>query len=91
MSHDKLGARVGTSRQHLIKLEKGMHLPGGELLDAIARETGKSPAFFETDEDEDSSSMPLTRDEYTLLGTLMARLGASVSDELAATKASDCE
>lgn len=81
LSHDKFAARVGTGRQHLIKLEKGMHLPGPELLAAIARESGKSPEFFESDDDEDSSSMPLTREEFTLLGTLMSRLGSSLPVE----------
>lgn len=53
LSHDKLAERVGTSRQHLIKLEKGIHLPGPKLLSAIARETGKSETFFETDSEDD--------------------------------------
>lgn len=59
LSHDKLAARVGTSRQHLIKLEKGMHLPGDGLLEAIARETGKSEAFFEGDEDDEEAALSL--------------------------------
>ena len=53
LSHDQLAERVGSSRQHLIKLEKGKHLPGPRLLTAIARETGKSEAFFETDSEDD--------------------------------------
>lgn len=54
LSHDALASKVGTSRQHLIKLEKGLHLPGDALLARIAEETGKSAAFFESDDDEES-------------------------------------
>ena len=56
LSHDRLAAAIGTSRQHLIKLEKGIHLPRPELLAAIARETGKTEAFFEGDSDDDEES-----------------------------------
>ena len=53
-SHDKLGdACGGVTRQHLIKLEKGMHMPSDALLARIAAATGKSISFFETDADED--------------------------------------
>jgi len=53
LSHDALAAQTGTSRQHLIKLEKGMHMPSDALLARIAAATGKSISFFETDADED--------------------------------------
>jgi transcriptional regulator with XRE-family HTH domain len=53
LSHDRLGELVGTSRQHLIKLEKGRHAPREELLQRIADATGKTMAFFTQDEDED--------------------------------------
>lgn len=55
LSHDQLGARVGTSRQHLIKLEKGQHLAGVPLLTRIAEETGKSLAWFSSDDDDEES------------------------------------
>lgn len=54
MSHDQLAAKVGTSRQHLIKLEKGQHLARPEMLAKIAEATKKSERFFESDDDEES-------------------------------------
>jgi transcriptional regulator with XRE-family HTH domain len=57
LSHDALGAKVGTSRQHLIKLEKGMHLPSDAMLVRIAEATGKTPGFFESDEDDEESQL----------------------------------
>lgn len=56
-SHDALALRVGSSRQHLIKLEKGMHLPGEALLARIGEATGKPPGFFEDEDDEEAASM----------------------------------
>jgi transcriptional regulator with XRE-family HTH domain len=53
LSHDRLGDLVGTSRQHLIKLEKGKHAPREDMLQRIADATGKTLAFFTQDEEED--------------------------------------
>lgn len=39
LSLDALGERVGTTRQHLIRLEQGQHAPTAKLLRRIARET----------------------------------------------------
>lgn len=61
LSHDRLAAQVGTSRQHLIKLEKGIHFPRPEMLAAIAEATGKTERFFESDDDEEPH--PMTLDE----------------------------
>lgn len=56
-SHDQLAREVGSSRQHLIKLEKGQHMPRPEMLTAIAEATGKDESFF-TESDEEDSSLP---------------------------------
>ena len=78
LSHDGLAEKVGTSRQHLIKLEKGMHLPRPEMLAAIAEATGKEAAYFESD-DEDESSMPMTGEaEFLEALRPLARLGARI-------------
>lgn len=60
LSHDRLGAMVGTSRQHLIRLEKGDHAPRAEMLAKIAEATGKPEAFFtgDSDDEEESRTMP---------------------------------
>ena len=72
LSHDKLAARIGTSRQHLIKLENGQHLPRPEMLAAIARETGKSERFFDSDDDEESDPV----------ADLMSAIRRLVTDEV---------
>jgi transcriptional regulator with XRE-family HTH domain len=66
LSHDALGAIVGTSRQHLIKLEKGIHAPRPEMLTRIAEATRRPASFFEGDLDA-----PLL-DEFAALGETIA-------------------
>lgn len=77
LSHDRLACKVGTSRHHLIRIEKGMHLPRPDLLAKIAEATGKPESFFTSDDDdEDPSSMPAARD----LGDLFEQLLAPIVD-----------
>lgn len=52
---EKRNPRIRATRQHLIKLEKGQHLPRPEMLQAIADATGKRVEFFSSDEDEEES------------------------------------
>lgn len=51
---DGLGETVGTSRHHLIRLEKGVHRPRAEMLTKIAEATGRSVGWF-LDPDVDPS------------------------------------
>lgn len=46
LSHDSLAAAAGTSRQHLIKLEKGQHRPRAGMLTEIAQATGRDVDWF---------------------------------------------
>lgn len=46
LSHDRLAARVGTTRQHLIRLEHGKHRPGEEMLSRIADATSREVEWF---------------------------------------------
>lgn len=46
LSHDDFGRLVGTSRQHLIKLEKAQHRPGAEMLLRISEASGRSVDWF---------------------------------------------
>jgi len=78
-SHDRLAQIVGSSRQHLIKLEKGTHLPRPELLSAIAKATGKPEAFFESDDDEEAE--PVSLDDY-----LRARVRELFHEEIQAAR-----
>ena len=59
LSHDRLGAQVGTSRQHLIRLEKDLHTPRPALLARIAAATGDEELAREADaaDEEDDSEM----------------------------------
>lgn len=43
---DRLGEIVGTSRHHLIRLEKGDHRPRAGMLERIAEATGKPVDYF---------------------------------------------
>lgn len=46
-SHDRLGEEMGgVTRQHLIKLEKGLHRPRAEMLTRIADATGRDVDWF---------------------------------------------
>jgi transcriptional regulator with XRE-family HTH domain len=46
LSLDKLGLAVGTSRQHLIRLEQDVHTPRAVMLEKIAEATGQKLEFF---------------------------------------------
>jgi len=43
---DALGLEIGTSRHHLIRLEKGLHRPRAEMLTKIAEATGRHVEWF---------------------------------------------
>jgi transcriptional regulator with XRE-family HTH domain len=57
LSHDRLAEGAGTSRQHLIKLEKGKHRPRAQMLTRIAEHTGREIDWF-VDPDLDPSPFP---------------------------------
>lgn len=57
LSHDRLGEQVGTSRQHLISLEKARHRPRLEMLTKIAGATGRDLDWF-LDPEVDPSPFP---------------------------------
>jgi transcriptional regulator with XRE-family HTH domain len=78
LSHDQLAAKVGTSRQHLIKLEKGIHAPRPEMLAGIAEATGKSEEFFTGDGEDDEEADPVA----DLYSALMRAVDQRVADHL---------
>jgi transcriptional regulator with XRE-family HTH domain len=58
LSHDRLAELVqGTSRSHLIKLEKAMHRPRAAMLSRIAEATGREIDWF-LDPEVDPSPFP---------------------------------
>lgn len=57
MSLDTLAEKAGTSRQHLIGLEKARHRPRLGMLSKIAEATGRQVEWF-LDPDVDPSPFP---------------------------------
>ena len=53
ISQERLAERIGTSRRHMIRLEKGVHRPGKVFIERIAEATGQDESFFTVDGDED--------------------------------------
>lgn len=78
VSQERFADLVGTSRRHMIRLEQGYHLPGGDLRDRIAEAVGTTPeAIQSSDDDEESDQVmePIMRD-------LMAAIRAMVDTEV---------
>jgi transcriptional regulator with XRE-family HTH domain len=66
LSLDRLAEQVGSSRRHLIRLEKGENRPGPELRARIAVATGQ-PADFLMDGDDDEEEAALARELIALI------------------------
>lgn len=82
ISQERLAVQVGTTRRHMIRLENGEHLPSSTLRDRIAELVGDSRSEIKAaDEDDEESSLPLSRDEFAILGDLFARLGATLTEK----------
>jgi transcriptional regulator with XRE-family HTH domain len=74
LSHDRLVSLIGRSnRGHLIKIEKGEHVPRQDLRDAIADATGVPRSLFDAEDDE----------ETDLDAALMSLLRRAIRAELA--------
>lgn len=63
ISQERLAEQIGTSRRHMIRIEKGQHRPGPALRARIAEATEQPEAFFE-DEDDEESDPVLTLDQF---------------------------
>jgi transcriptional regulator with XRE-family HTH domain len=64
LSHDSLVDRVGSTRSHLIKIEKGkVNRPRQELRDRIADATGVPRELF-TDEDDEEGDQVKNLDDF---------------------------
>lgn len=72
MSHDTLGARVGSSRSYLIRVEKGIHMPSIELRARIAIATEQPVDLFQDGDSEDEEEADLVRDLTVVLRRLIA-------------------
>jgi transcriptional regulator with XRE-family HTH domain len=63
LSHDRLVERVGSNRSHLIKIEKGLHMPRLMLRRRIADACGVPHELFEDDDEEEADAVK-TLDEF---------------------------
>lgn len=85
LSHDKLAAMVGSSRQHLIRLEQGLHMPGPELLERIAAATGKAVSDLSPEDEAEAAAMADPRNFGEFMATMLERVvDAKVSERLKA-------
>lgn len=69
---DRLGEIVGTSRQHLIRLESGKHSPKPEMARRIAEATGVPLELIQDEDDEESDRA--MREAFDLFVALMERV-----------------
>lgn len=68
VSQENFAPLIGTTRRHLIRLEKGWHKPGRELLLRIAESTGKdADSFGYTDPDDEEEDPSMSLDELLRL------------------------
>lgn len=74
LSLDRLGEAVGTSRQHLIRLEAGRHVPRQDLLERIADATGQPVAFFGESADDQRQARERNRAKADAARDLMDAL-----------------
>lgn len=69
---DRLGEVVGTSRHHLIRLEKGEHKPKPDMARRIAEATGVPIELLQDEDDEESDRA--MREAFDLFVALMERV-----------------
>lgn len=65
LSQEAFAPLIGTSRRHMIRLERGQHLPGGPLRDRIVDFTQTEEQILSADDDEEAD--PLSLDDFLRL------------------------
>lgn len=80
-SQEHFAPLIGTSRRHLIRIEKGQHRPRPEMLARISEATGVPVSEFESSDDDEESDMPSSAD---LFEALVRRLKVELREELRA-------
>ncbi len=82
ISQERLAGLIGTSRRHMIRIEKNQHVPGPEFRQRIADATGQSIEFFAdgTPDAEDEEAAELMAPLMQLLRAVVrAEMGRSVA------------
>ena len=54
ISQERFAEIVGTTRRHMIRLEKGQHRPGVQLVERIAEATDQPVSLFDETDDEEA-------------------------------------
>ena len=80
LSHDRLAALIGSSRQHLIKLEKGMHRAKPEMLATIADATGQPLSDLESSDDDEEADRAM-REKADLFDALAYRVAEILAEK----------
>lgn len=75
LSQEAFAARINTSRRHVMRLERGQHMPSEPMLERIADVTGSTVEELVGDDDDEETSMTL--DEF-----LLHRVRQMIRDEL---------
>lgn len=83
LSHDRLVEKLGRSnRSHLIKIERGDHVPRRDLRDAWADATSVPRELFDTEEDDEVSSLATGRDRDLFDALVKRAVAAQLSSIL---------
>lgn len=78
LSQSQLAARISAHVTSISDWERGANEPSGRHVASLSRELGVDAAeFYGDDDDEESASMPLSRGEFALFGTLLAKVVAA--------------
>ena len=57
ISQERLATAIGTTRRHMIRIEKGQtRRPNDSLIERIAEATGQEPSFFTADDEDEEES-----------------------------------
>lgn len=59
LSHDRFAARLGTTRQVIIRWENGTHSPNSESRRRLAEVTGETASYFSPNGDDDEEDSEL--------------------------------
>jgi transcriptional regulator with XRE-family HTH domain len=83
VSQERFAEQIGTTRRHMIRIEKGQHMPGPALIARIVEATDEPDAFFAANgsatADDDEESDPVA---VELVRALMARLDETIHREV---------
>ncbi len=66
LSQENFAAEIRTTRRHMIRLERGQHLPKSDLRDRIVERTGTDEQIQSADDEEDAD-LSMSLDEFMRL------------------------